>query len=170
MTMMTMITMMIPEPHQIAIANQALSIIKERGLVYLSMEERTGKTLTSILIAEELSPPHVSNNNVLVLTKKKALEGWAYTHDNFPHKKNYTITNYHQVKNLPAQQYGVVILDEVHNYLSVYPKPSSMWQAVKPFCKNSPIIYLSATSHAQGYSLLYHQLALSDYSPWRAFT
>jgi hypothetical protein len=41
-----------------------------------------------------------------------------------------------------------------------------MWEDVKQHTKHVPIIYISATPYAQGYQLLYHQLALSSYSPY----
>ena len=55
-----------PYDHQVTIAKQAISIIKEHMIIYLAMEERTGKTLTSILVCEGINV-----QNVLVITKKK---------------------------------------------------------------------------------------------------
>jgi hypothetical protein len=40
------------------------------------------------------------------------------------------------------------------------------WKAVYAFTKGKPIILLSATPSAQTYSQLYHQLKLSNWSPW----
>ena len=51
-------------------------------IVYLSMQERTGKTLTSILVAEQTKCA-----NILVITKKKAIEGWEQTLKAYPVKK-----------------------------------------------------------------------------------
>lgn len=61
---------MTPFPHQTSIANEAIKILKEHMIVYLAMEERTGKTLTSILVCEA-----VNVKSVLVITKKKAIAG-----------------------------------------------------------------------------------------------
>ena len=60
---------MIPWQHQIDISHNALAIIQENGLVYLAMQERTGKTLTALLVCEKLP-----KDRILVLTKKKALK------------------------------------------------------------------------------------------------
>lgn len=60
-----------PYQHQIDISSQALDILRKNMIVYLAMQERTGKTLTSILICEQ-----TKLNNILVITKKKALDGW----------------------------------------------------------------------------------------------
>ena len=58
---------MIPWPHQISLAEQGLSILKKYGIVYLAMEERTGKSLTAILMAETSLA-----KRILIITKKKA--------------------------------------------------------------------------------------------------
>ena len=56
-----------------------------------------------------------------------------------------------------------------HAYLSKYPKVGEIHKSVAKFTKDKPIIYLSATPSAQGYSLLYHQFSLSNWSPWRHY-
>ena len=57
--------------------------------------------------------------SILVITKKKALDGWHETLAKFKHLKSYTVTNYHQVKKY-GMDYDLVILDEAHNYLSAF--------------------------------------------------
>lgn len=153
-----------PRPHQIEIAKDALAILKKNMLVYLACEERTGKTLSAILLAEA-----VNRDNILVITKKKAIDGWVETLEQFEHKKEYTVTNYHKVCKLSPQQWGLIIIDEAHSYISSFPKTTKMWQQVRRVTTGAPVVYLSATPAAQGYHLLYHQLALSDWSPWRKY-
>ena len=72
-----------------------------------------------------------------------------------------------------AQNYNgnpdLVIIDEAHNYISAIPKPSTTWKKIRKLTKNKPIIFISATPHAQGFQMLYHQLALSDWSPWAKY-
>ena len=58
-----------PLPHQIQKSREALAIIKELGICLIQGEPRSGKTLTSILVAEEL----IDVSRVLVLTKKNAI-------------------------------------------------------------------------------------------------
>ena len=156
---------MTPYEHQYYIAKEAQEVLARFGIVYLGMEERTGKTLTSILLAE-----HTNRTNVLVITKKKALGGWndtltAYKGDG---KTKFTVTNYHQALKLKPI-YDLVILDEAHSYLSAYPKRGTIWKSVYKLTKGQPLIYLSATPNAQGYQLLYNQLALSDWSPFKQY-
>lgn len=154
---------MIPRASQVALAEQALSLLREHAIAYLACEERTGKTLAAILTAEK-----ADITNVLVLTKKKALEGWFDTLKQFEHEKIYYVTNYHQACNVQFKP-DLVILDEAHNYISGYPKRSVMWNEVKRLTAGKPLLLISATPHAQGYQQLYHQFALSDWSPWACY-
>ena len=55
---------------QITLGKQAYDLLTEYGLVYLAMEERTGKTGTSLVAAEHCSD---DIKDVLVITKKKAM-------------------------------------------------------------------------------------------------
>lgn len=153
-----------PLPHQIELAKQIVDVIREHGLVYVSAEERTGKTLSSILAAEALSV-----QKILILTKKKALEGWEDTLNRFHHNKVYTLCNYHSAHKLGNQEFDLIILDESHSYLSGYPKVGAIWRQVAVFTKDKPIVYLSATPSAQSLSLLYHQFKLSSWSPWHNY-
>jgi len=54
--------------YQIEIIEKGYQILSKYGFLYLAMEVRTGKTLTSLGIAER-----VHAKNVLFITKKKAL-------------------------------------------------------------------------------------------------
>ena len=54
--------------YQVDIIGRGLNILIKKGLLYLSMEVRTGKTLTSLGIADKLGL-----KNVLFITKKKAM-------------------------------------------------------------------------------------------------
>lgn len=153
---------MIPYKHQIDLAAEALPILRENGIVYIAAEERTGKTLASILLAES-----VPGTSVLVVTKKAALPGWHETLEAFKgYKKTYEVTNYHQAGKLEAK-YDLIILDEAHNYLSTFPKHGKLWKEVKPLCKGKPIIFMSATPNAQGLQQRYGQLSISSFSPWK---
>jgi len=161
-----------PYDYQVEMAKEAVSILKANGIVYIAAMERTGKTLATIVACEKLSTakiiPRRLHFNVLVVTKKAALPGWHDTLTAYPHKCCYTVTNYHQAHK-HGSDYDLIILDEAHNYISSFPKPSAMWKGLRELCRKKPIIYLSATPHAQGPQMLYHQFALSSYSPWRKY-
>ena len=150
-----------PYPHQEELSNEALKIIRENGYVYLAMEERTGKTLTAILTAEK-SAAQV----VLVITKKKALDGWKETLAAYNPNTRFVVVNYHQAYKYCLAKFDLVILDESHNYISSYPKPGKIWKELKELIYGLPIIYSSATPYAQGPQMLYHQFALCAWGPW----
>lgn len=150
--------------HQTEIADEAYKVLKANGLIYLSMEERTGKTLTSILVCEMSKA-----KNILIITKKKALTGWEETLEAYPVTKKYTAINYEAVHNLEKQQFDLVILDEAHSNLSAYPKLGERAKMVRAITYNLPIIYLSATPSAQTYAQLFHQFAMTKYSPFAKY-
>ena len=154
-----------PLPHQEQIADEICKVIRQYAMVYVAGEERTGKTLASILAAEQLSV-----KNVIVITKKKPVDEWKKTLDKYGPKKKFFVTNYHQAHKINFMLYDLVILDEAHAYLSGYPKPSAMWKSLRDKLAQKPIIFLSATPSAQSRSKLYHQLQLSTWSPWRRYT
>lgn len=159
--------MLIPYKHQEELSDLALQILKDYGLVYFACEERTGKTLAAILTVEKTSERVA---NVLVITKKgKPLDGWKNTLANFNHNKNYTLINYHSAHKAEGR-FDLIILDEAHNYISSVPKPSTIWKRISDITLGKPIIYISATPHAQGMQQLYHQFALSSWSPWNRFS
>lgn len=178
---------MTPYIHQEELSDDGLWIIKNYGIVYYAMEERTGKTLTAILTVEKSKA-----QRCLVVTKKKALSGWIDTLASYEHGKSYTVTNYHdlytqhkvqkkikgKMETVTVQHlkdkynpvhYDVVILDESHAYLSAYPKTGAIAKIVQQICYDKPIILLSATPNAQGNQLLFHQLNMSRYSPFDSF-
>jgi hypothetical protein len=157
-------------PHQLEIARRGLDLLKKYLIVYLAMEERTGKTLTAILMAEDTNV-----KNVLVITKKKAIisedkkSGWLPTIASYPCKKHYEVISYQSTHKVTVKP-DLVILDEAHSFVSGYPKRSKTWMTIRKLCKGVPIIYLSATPKAQGNQMLFNQFALSDWSPWDEYS
>lgn len=155
-----------PRDYQLELADKAYKILKDNLLVYLAMEERTGKSLIGLLTLEKCS----NVNRVLIITKKNAISGWQDTINNSKWLKNKCdVINYHSCKKVRSR-YDAVILDESHTYISGYPKTSKLWNDVKAICMHKPIIYMSATPYAQGMQLLYHQFKLSTYSPWKKYS
>ncbi len=157
---------MIPRPHQIELAQKIVYLLRSYNIAYLAAEERTGKTLAAILAAESM--PEISN--ILVVTKKVALDGWHKTLKARPLIKPVIVTNYHQMSKLDMPSPStLVIIDEAHAYIAGYPKVSAMWRQLKNLAKRVKVLYLSATPNSQGTQQLYHQLAISSYSPWHKY-
>ena len=164
---------MTPYKHQIDVADRAYNILRQHGWVYIAAEERTGKTLSSVLIFEQSRA-----EKCLVLTKKKALDGWSETLEAYGYEcmigtwfkngKSIKVTNYHQASKLSGN-YDLIVLDEAHSYLSAYPKTGKIWKDVYKVAYGKPIIYMSATPYAESLSQLYNQLRLSAWSPWKEY-
>ncbi len=133
------------------------------------MPDTPGKSIIGLLVTEEIK----SVENVLIVTKKKGLEGWQETLKGCPWlTKKHKLVNYHAVEKIEPGLYDAfdaVILDEAHAYISGFPKKGAMWKDLCPICGNKPIIYMSATPYAQGMQLLFNQFALSAYSPWKSY-
>jgi len=62
--------------YQKDIIQKGLGVIKKSRFLYLSMEVRTGKTLTAMGIADSLPV-----KNMLFITKKKAISSIQYDYD-----------------------------------------------------------------------------------------
>lgn len=153
-----------PFKHQIEKAVECWDILKEKGYVYLAGLPRSGKTLTSILIAEKSS----KIRNVLVLTKKAAIPGWQKftTNVELGLKHNYYITNYEQAHKLLKGNYDLVIIDESHN-LGTLAKPSQRIKTIRKLCWDLPHIHLSGTAIVESPNGIYHQMCISKFSPFK---
>lgn len=152
-----------PLPHQIELGKKSYEVLKEYGLAYLSGEERTGKTIASIVACE-----HCDVSSVLIITKKKAYDDWNSVLKNIDKNHTYMLTTFHQISKATSN-FDIVIIDEAHNYISSYPRTGAIWNDIYSKVYGKPILYLSATPHPQGYQQLYHQFALSAWSPWRRY-
>jgi hypothetical protein len=157
---------MIPKQHQLEGAKWALYTVRQYGIAYLSWQERTGKTLTALLAVENSLA-----ETCLIVTKKKAIDGWAETLAQWHHKTKFVLINYESVHKVPLQQFDFIILDEAHHAIASIGRPSSTWKKLYKYTKDKPIIYLSATPFAETVGQLYHQLKLAGvYSPWKGWS
>ena len=153
-------------PYQRELVEEGKEILNKYKIVYLSMEQRTGKCIVATKIAESLR-----GKSVGIITKRKAVDGWLKILSEVDKEKMYTISSYQSA----AKGIGnggidpncdVVILDESHSNISGVPELSQSAAAIKELCKGKPIIYTSATPYIQGTYQLFHQLFMSSYSPW----
>lgn len=150
-----------PLPHQIEKAKECLEVINKLGIVYLQGSPRAGKTLTSILVAEQLEDV----KNVLVLTKKNAIAGFKkFISEDL--RCTYNITNYEQAKKLNRDDYDFIILDESHS-LGAFPKPSLRTKAIKELAYDKKVILLSGTAIVESPSGIFHQCFITKYSPFQ---
>jgi superfamily II DNA or RNA helicase len=125
--------------YQRTIVERAKSILTSNRFVYLAMEVRTGKTLTSLSIAEEMGA-----KSVLFLTKKKALGSIGEDANKLCPSFEFFAINYESMHKLPKINWDLIILDEAHT-LGAFPKPSKRAKAVRNLVRNRYVILLSGT-------------------------
>lgn len=150
---------MILRDYQQQIANKAVELLNRHRIVYLSMQVRTGKTITALDICNQ----YVARR-VLFLTKKKAISSILSDFAQTSYKYHLYVTNYEQVYKI-KEDFDLIVLDEAHT-LGQFPMPASRTVNLKKLCKDKPIIYLSGTPSPESYSQLFHQFWISSYSPF----
>jgi SNF2 family DNA or RNA helicase len=140
--------------YQKEIKNEGLKILHKHRILYLSMEVRTGKTLTSLSICNELNV-----NNVLFITKKKAIPSIQDDFDKTNFSWNIWVINYESLHKMPDVKWDVVICDEAHS-MGAFAKPNKRAKQVKDLISysNPYYILLSGTPTPESYSQIYHQV------------
>jgi len=132
---------------------KALDVLKVNAFVYLAMEVRTGKTLTSLSIADSIG------KSVLFVTKKKAITSIQKDYELLSPSFSLLVINYESLHKLPKESWDVVILDEAHS-MGAFPKPSKRAKQVRELIRkqNCKVILLSGTPTPESYSQMYHQV------------
>ena len=149
--------------YQIDIAERGLNILNKYNILYLAMEVRTGKTSTSLEIANMFGA-----KRVLFLTKKKAIGSILDDYKEFGHTYHIDVINDESMHKLPSNDYDVVIHDEHHRF-GAFPKPGLYTKMFKKMFGHLPMIFLSGTPCPESYSQMYHQFWVSDFSPFREY-
>ena len=141
--------------YQKSIVNKATEVLHRSGFVYLAMEVRTGKTLTSLSIAEKLEA-----KKILFITKKKAISSIEDDYEKLnPSFYMHTI-NYESLHKVSYDlHWDVIIADEAHS-MGAFPKPSKRARDVKMriLKSSAKVILLSGTPTPESYSQMYHQV------------
>ena len=151
---------MILRDYQLEISHKACGILKDKRIVYLAMQVRTGKTLTALHTAHLYGA-----KNVLFLTKKKAISSIESDYNNFGYSFNITIVNDEQLPKIECN-YDLIIHDEHHRF-GAFPKPSQRVKEFKLKFSRIPMIFLSGTPAAESYSQMFHQFWVSGYTPFK---
>ena len=150
--------------YQKEIIDKGVDVLGEHGFVYLAMEVRTGKTLTSLGIAKEMGA-----KRVLFITKKKAISSIESDYKMLKPGFTLDVINYESVHKIEGS-FDLVVLDEAHS-MGAFPKPSKRAKQVKIIIlKNDPlVILLSGTPTPESYSQMYHQIYAIPRNPFRRF-
>ena len=140
--------------YQAEIIDKGVGVLLKHGFLYLAMEVRTGKTLTSLGIAQSLFV-----NNVLFITKKKAIRSIETDYKKLAPKFKLVVINYESLHKAQMLKWDIVICDESHS-LGAFPKPNKRAKAVKDiiFKTRAKVILLSGTPTPESYSQMYHQV------------
>lgn len=149
--------------YQIEISEKAHEILKINNIVYLSMEVRTGKTLTALNIAKLHNA-----KNVLFLTKKKAIQSILDDYSNFNFTFDITVINDESIHKIDAK-FDFIIHDEHHRF-GAFPKPNKAAKIFKQKHSKLPMVFLSGTPFPESYSQVYHQFWVSASSPFKQYT
>ena len=153
--------------YQKRIISNGVKCLTNNKFVYLSMEVRTGKTLTSLGILDSI----MSVNKVLFITKKKAISSIESDYKLLNPKYEILVINYESLHKIPLEGWDAVVCDEAHS-MGAFPKPSKRAKQVKNILiKNNPyVILLSGTPTPESYSQMYHQVYAIQGNPFREYS
>lgn len=138
--------------YQKEISLKGIEILRKYGLVYYSMEVRTGKTATALETAYLYGA-----KVVLFLTKKRAITSIENDYKDFGYEDKFNLIvandeSLHLITSIP----DLVIHDEHHRF-GAFPKPNKTAKLFKDKFGKIPMIFLSGTPHPESYSQIFHQ-------------
>lgn len=145
--------------YQLDIGTACSDRLNSYKIAYLSMQVRTGKTLTALFAVSLYGA-----KSVLFVTKLKAIPSILSDYEHFKTCYELDCINFESLHKI-GDDYDLIIIDEAHS-LGQYPQPAERTQRLKKICQNKPIIYLSGTPSPESYSQLYHQFYVSSFSPF----
>ena len=151
--------------YQSEIIDKAFDVLVKYGFVYLSMQVRTGKTLTAMGTAQKLGV-----DNMLFVTKKKAISSIEDDYKLLSPNFHLTVINYESLHKV-AGKYECIVLDEAHG-MGAYPKPSKRTKMINQIIKkqNPFVILMSGTPTPESFSQMYHQVYACPHNPFRNYT
>ena len=147
-------------PYQQTIIEEGTKRLSRLRIIMLAMEVRTGKTLTSLGIADKMDI-----KSVLFITKKKAISSIEADYDLLWPSYAITITNFEAVHKVNGKEYDLIIVDESHS-MGAFPKPSVRTKRIKEIVGKKYCILLSGTPTPESWSQIFHQFWVSEYTPF----
>ena len=152
--------------YQRDIISRGVEIINKHRFLYLAMEVRTGKTLTSLGIASEINA-----KQVLFVTKKKAVTSITADYKALNPDYDIMVINYESLHTVQNDcKWDLIILDEAHG-IGAFPKPNLRATMVRDLIKKlrPKVILLSGTPTPESYSQMYHQVFAIPGNPFAEF-
>lgn len=148
-------------PYQKEIVDKTCKLLREAPrFAYLSMEVRTGKTLTA-LSALDCAGGVAS---VLFVTKKKAIGGIQKDYNALAPSYKCDFINYESLHKVVDVYYDAIVFDEAHG-MGAFPKPSLRAREARRLVQHCDpyVIFLSGTPSPESYSQMYHQMWILGY-------
>ena len=151
--------------YQKQIISKAVNILRQSKFVYLSMEVRTGKTLTALGSLDLMSV-----NRVLFITKKKAIGSIVKDYESLSPGYDIEVINYESLHKVQVKGWDAVVCDEAHS-MGAFPRPSKRAKQVKTLliANNPYVILLSGTPTPESFSQMYHQVYGIQTNPFSSF-
>ena len=152
--------------YQSEIINKAKVLLERDRFVYLAMEVRTGKTLTSLGVSALLPV-----KNLLFITKKKAISSIESDYRMLNPSYKITVINYESLHKIEKIGWDMVVCDEAHG-MGAFPKRNKRSTQVKSLIlenKNPYVIFLSGTPTPESYSQMFHQISVMRNHPFNEF-
>ena len=153
--------------YQQNIIDSGTKVLLTKKFLYLSMEVRTGKTLTSLGILDKM----MSVNRVLFITKKRAISSIESDYNLLSPGFELQVINYESLHKVDQQGWDAVVCDEAHG-MGAFPKPSKRAKTVSQLIRsNKPyVILLSGTPTPESYSQMYHQVYAIPNNPFNKYS
>ncbi len=151
--------------YQLDIIDKGSRVIRSYGMVYLSMEVRTGKTLTALGICEKIGV-----KDVLFVTKKKAISSIEYDYNMYSPSFNIEIINYESLHKIDMTSPDLIVCDEAHS-MGAFAKANKRAKMVKDLVKKSKckLILMSGTPTPESFSQMYHQVYSHPGNPFYGY-
>jgi hypothetical protein len=148
-------------PYQQAIVEETCELLRGAPrFAYLSMEVRTGKTLTALSALDSVG----SISTVLFVTKKKAIGGIQKDYKALAPSYSCDFINYESLHKVVETCYDAIVFDEAHG-MGAFPKPSLRAIEARRLIQHCDpyVIFLSGTPSPESYSQMYHQMWILGY-------
>ena len=151
--------------YQTEIINKAKPLLQKDKFVYLAMEVRTGKTLTSLGVSALLPV-----SNLLFITKKKAISSIQDDYKLLNPSYSITVINYESLHKIDQLGWDMVVCDEAHG-MGAFPKRNKRSTQVRSLIlENDPfVIFLSGTPTPESFSQMYHQVSVVRKHPFNSY-
>jgi len=149
--------------YQIDLSALTVDLLQTKGIAYLTMQVRTGKTLTALNAANDFGA-----KKVLFLTKLKAIKSIQDDYNALQPYFEIVIINNESIHKVIESDFDLIISDE-HHRNSAFPKPNKTAKIIKERFGHLPMIFLSGTPAIESGSQWFHSFWVSKYSPFRNY-